>query len=210
MSVRVNLLPREIEERNTARRQRALIGVGIAALAVLLVFLYLMQARKVTAAQNELTAEQQRRDELAAQVDALSEFAVLEQRLAESNTLLVTTLSGEVSFAGILQDIAVVMPNDSALNSLAVTVNDVPTREAFDFGGPSFGKVAAAGTSLRGHAPGVERFLLEFEKVAAFFNLYFSGSSADESGVASFSAEWDLGPEIFTGRYANGLPEELR
>lgn len=208
-TVRVNLLPREVEERDIARRQRlAVLLVGLA-IAALLVLLYIFQLNRVSDAEDRLAQEETTRQQLQQEVDELQEFALLEQRAEESAGTLTTALGDETTVAGILQDVAAVMPTDAALTALTVTLGESDTG-AFALGGPVLGRLAGSGESLRGHAPGVERFLLEFDKVAAFFNVFFSGSTVDETGTTTFNFEVDLGPEIRTGRYAGGLPEELR
>jgi len=211
VSVRVNLLPREVGERNVARRARILAVFAMLALVAALVFLYLMQVNKVTAAQAELDAEEAERDALQSEVDALQEFAALETRAQEATALLSTALAGEVSFAAMLQDVALVMPSDADLLTLSAALSAEVT-EDFDFGGPSFGRVIATGNSLRGHAPGLERLLIEFDKVAAFFNLFFASSAQVDPGpeTIAYQVQFDLGPEVFTQRYVDGLPEELR
>ena len=60
-----------------------------------------------------------------------------------------------------------------------------------------------------------ERTLLEFDKIAGFSDVFFGSSTLEEvegltAPVASFDVEIDLGPEIYTGRYLDGLPEGLR
>lgn len=210
MTARVNLLPRAVEEREAGRRQQALVAAGFVVLLAVLGTLYVLQVGRVNDARDRLAGEQAELERLEGELAALQEFAELRERAEAAAAVLATAMAGEVSVAGILQDVAAVMPSDAALTSLSFTAAEQPEIEAFDLGGPSFGTLAGAGESLRGHAPGVERFLLEFDKVAAFFNVFFSTSSVDELGIASFSFEIDLGPEILTRRYEQGLPEGLR
>ncbi|MBW3578290.1 MAG: hypothetical protein KY462_11245 [Actinobacteria bacterium] len=211
MSSRVNLLPREAEDRERARRARFLLVLAGIAFLVVLGLLYALQVARLNAARGELEAAEAERDELQAEVTELSAYAELDQRRTQTIELLTAVMAPETSLGGILQDVAAVMPTDSALTSLTVTIPQEALEQGpFDFGGPSFGTLAAAGETLRGHAPGVERLLLEFDKIAAFFNVFVTGSEIDEEGITVFTVESDLGPEIFTGRYVEGLPEELR
>lgn len=208
---RVNLLPREAEEREAGRRAMAgLLIVGLIFVAIL-VGLFFFQNSRVNDANNRLAEAEAERDRLQAEQRELDRYADLEQRRQASVETLQLAMGTEASIAGIMQDVAAVMPNDSALTTLSVTLAaGAQAPENFDFGGPSFGQVTGAGETLRGHAPGVERFVIEFDKVAAFFNVFVSSSNLDEDGIATFSFQSDLGPEVFTARYLDGLPEGLR
>jgi Tfp pilus assembly protein PilN len=211
VNARVNLLPREVEARNRAARQRAgLAGAGVLFLAIL-VALYLFQVGRVNDTQARLEAEQAELSALQADLATLTEFQDLERRRDEANELLATALGGEASVAGVLQDLAAVFPTDADLTSLAVTVTGEPGAAALGAERPSYGQLTGSGRTTRGHAPGLERLLLELEKVGAFSDVYFGSSTLDEEGgFATFSIDVQLGPEILTRRYANGLPEELR
>ena len=211
MSVRVNILPREVERREAARRAvGVLVFIGLLFVAGL-VALYLFQVSKVGTARDELTVAQEELADRQREVTELDEYAQLQEQSQAAAALLTEALGGHVSFAGILQDVAAVMPTDAALTTLAITMNDTPAQvEGSAATGPSFGRVTGTGDALRGHAPGVERVLLEFDKVAAFFNVFLTNSSIDDQDIAVFAFEVDLGPEVHTGQYDDGLPEELR
>lgn len=205
MNVRVNLLPREVEERNRARQARVALAAAALSVLVVLALGYLYQVGRVNDAQARLAAEQAKLAEIEADRDDLREFEALAVRADAANASLAGALSDEVSMAGILQDVAAVMPPDSELTTLAVTA-ETPDPE----NGNRLGTITATGRSKTGHAPGLERLLLQFDKVAAFRNVFFTTSTLDEDGNATFAFDLDLGPEVLTGRYVNGLPEELR
>jgi hypothetical protein len=208
---RVNLLPREVAAKERERRART--GVAVAGLALLAVLggLYLFQLSRVSDAENRLADAQTERDALQQDLNRLQEFQALQQRRDESVGIVTAAMGGEVSLAGVLQDIAAVMPSDAALTSLNISTNTTgQERAAGEPVGPSWGTITGSGETLGRHAPGVERFIIQFDKIAAFFNVHVGGSTVDDDGFATFSFETDLGPEIFTGRYSNGLPETLR
>lgn len=211
MTVRVNLLPREVEERNRAVRQRAL-ATGAGALLVLgLAGGYLYQVRQVGAAEDQLAAEQDRLQALEAEVATLREYEDLESRVTASESLLATALGGEASFAGLMQDVAAVVPSDVALTQVTVTLGgDDDARPGDAEAVTTAGTLTVEGNTTSGHAPGMHRFLLQLEKVAAFDDVYFSRSELTDDGLTEFSIDVELGPEILTGRYLAGLPEELR
>jgi Tfp pilus assembly protein PilN len=210
VSVRVNLLPRETYARQLASRQRAFAAVAGLLLIVLLAGVYWWQASRVADARDELAAEEERVSELNAEVAALVEFEELRDRQETSDETIRTTLDGEATFAGILQDLAAVMPADSQLDSLTVSVGEASMDDTTRR--PTVGSFSATGQTLASHAPGVERLLLSLEKVASFVDLFVNSSTLadDEQDIASFSVEGQIGPEVLTGRYEDGLPEALR
>jgi hypothetical protein len=129
---------------------------------------------------------------------------------------LSTTLADEVSMAGLLQDVASVIPSDTQLDGMEVSLGaptaapEVEGQVGVQPG--AIGTLNLTGKTLEAHAPGVERFLLELEKVAGFRDLYVNSSALDDPDerVATYSIDAAVGPEALTGRYWTGLPEELR
>lgn len=209
MSVRVNLLPGDVEERNRAARERAAVGAAAVAVVVVLAIIYFVQAGRVNAAEEQLETANQRVAEREAEVADLQEFQQLEQQAEQAALLLAAALGDEPGVAGSLQDFAAVFPSNAELDSLSLTFAD-PTTAPLGGVRPVFGTLTAAGRTLQGHAPGLERLLLELDKVATFSNVFFATSTLDEEGVSTFTVDLNLGEEVLTDRYADGLPEELR
>jgi Tfp pilus assembly protein PilN len=209
MSVRVNLLPREAVEKQAAGRQRNAFAAGALALIAVLGLVYWWQVSRVNDARDELAVEQARVEELRAEVAALGEFDDLQQRRDEADESIELTLSDEVTMAGILQDLAAVMPNDAQLDTLGVTVSQPDVEEGND---RSVGSFNLTGKTLTSHAPGVERLLLSLDKIVSFTELFVNSSTLEDpdDSVANFSVEGNLGPEVRTERYRDGLPQELR
>lgn len=213
MSVRVNLLPRETFAQQEAARQRLLAGVAGLVLLAVLGGVYLLQMNALSNARDERDIAQAQLHELEGREAQLAEFGDLEQRIRERQEVIATALSGELSFAGMLQDIAAVMPTDAALSDFDVSaVEDTgPDGQAVR---EIVARIVANGESLQGHAPGLERLLLQFDKIASFFDVYVTNSELDEedtdNDVAVFTVEVDVGQEARTGRYVEGVPEELR
>jgi hypothetical protein len=211
MSVRVNLLPQATRERDRAGRQRnGLIAAGFL-LILGLGAAYWWAAGEVSAAEDHLALEQARSNELRGEVGELSEFNALATRQAAADVALQEALAGEVSFAGVLQDLAAVTPSDAQLESFNLSLGD-PAAEGSPEAGLSVARFSATGKTLAAHAPGVERFLLELEKVIGFRDLYLNTSALDDPDdrIATFSIEGGIGQQATTARYADGLPEELR
>jgi hypothetical protein len=209
MSVRVNLLPAATRERDRAIRQRGVAGAMFLVLLLGLGSVWLVQDRKLGDLEAELAAEQAVLAALVAEEAELAAYADLDARLAAADERVRTAMSGEVSFAGALQDVAAVTPPDTGLTTLTIDI-ERPAEGTEAVVGASVGTVNLGGHSLTGHAPGVERILLELDKVYHFDEPFFNSSTLDEEGVATFNLDVGLQPRSVTGRYDEGVPEDLR
>ena len=215
MSVRVNLLPREFEERS---RQRRMVGVGVVAVAAwvaLLAFVLLGQLAAVNDAKDERDAAQAEVNRLQAEVQSLAAFQDLANRLNATNAILTTAMDEEVSWAQILNNLALSVPTTASLTNLdgalneAATGNEVFTQNDAD----DVGVLSVSGYSTERFAPGVESVLLRFGQVDSFFQQYLSNAIQEvigDVGVTTFDAEVRLDDENRTGRYTDGLPEVTR
>jgi hypothetical protein len=211
MSVRVNLLPPEAVAQQAAARQRLAIVAGGVLLVGALGATVVWQDGRIGAAEFELAAEKDYLNALRGEQLRLDEFADLATEREHTAELIRTALADEVSMAGILQDVAAVMPSDAEFETLTVTTS-AETPSGPDATVRSVGTLTAAGRSAGSHAPGVERLLLEFDKVAGFHDPYLTNSVLEdvEEPYPQFSFQAQLGPEVLTGRYSDGVPEELR
>ena len=209
MSVQVNLLPEATKQRGRASQQRAVAGLVGVALLVGLGGVYWWASSQVSQAEEELLAEQARTSALTSEKGELVAFQELADRRDSSDQILRAAMAGEVSFAGVLQDLASVMPTDTQLETLAITVVG-PQAPADAAAG--VGTFNITGKTLTSHAPGVERVLLSLDKVVSFRGLYLNSSTLDDQDerVATFSLDGQIGDEAATQRYANGIPEDLR
>lgn len=205
MSVRVNLLPSATREKDKATQQRLVAAVAGVILLAVLGGAYLWGATQVSAAEDELAAAEAELAQIRSREADLAIFADIDRRVTTAEQRLATNLDGEVSIAGVLQDVALVTPEDTGLTALSVTVTrptDAPARLV--------GSVNVTGQSLAGIAPGVERLLLSYDKVATFDEPLFNSSTVDQDEVANFSMDVGLLPLARTDRYVDGLPAEVR
>jgi hypothetical protein len=217
--VRVNLLPQSSRDRSRAARARTLAGAGALVLLAGLGGLYWLQDSRVSDREAALAAELATVAQLEGEVTQLGEFADLAQRLERAHGLLVATMGDEVSLAAVLQDVAAITPSTTWLESFGVALEDEPTTP-LGAARPTLGRITTSGVDASSHAPGLERFMLELDKVVAFDNVFFTDSTVvgDEQRVfiggdgaeSEFALELDLGVDARTNRYINGVPEELR
>jgi Tfp pilus assembly protein PilN len=207
MSVRVNLLPEATKQRGRANQQRLMAAAAAGVLLLALGGVWWWASSQVRQAEDRLAAEQAVSAGLRAEEAELVAFRDLANRLDEAEEVLVASLSDEVSLAGVLQDLAAVMPEDAQIDTLTVGLQGVPERTDV------IGNLVITGRTLTSHAPGVERMLLSLEKITTFGELFLNSSTLDqeqEDPVATFSLEGAVRAEARTDRYVNGLPGELR
>lgn len=201
MSVRVNLLPETERQRGEANRMRIVAGLlGLLLIAGLAVLTFL-QRSDISDAEDRLAGVEQENQMLQADIAALQPFADLEARAQQSVDLIGVALGDEASLATVLQDLSAVLPPNAQLDTVALTFGQEAEAPAPGGGRLVYGQLAATGQVLDGVAPGVERLIIDLDRVAAFDNAYVTTSTVDEDGIATFTLEVQLGPEVLTERY---------
>lgn len=203
MSTRVNLLPKESADRESATRQRAMAGAGVLVLIIALGAVWFWKTSQVNDARAVLATEEAAAQELQVEIAELNEYAQIQSDLANADETVARVLSGEIGTAGILQDLAVVMPPGTELSDLDFGVTP-------DSGLVSVGQLVITGRTEDRHAPGLERLLLELDKIAAFRAPYFGSAAVDNDDAVAFDVSVQLGTEVLTRRYDEGIPEVLR
>ncbi|HUG85234.1 MAG TPA: hypothetical protein VMM13_11755, partial [Euzebya sp.] len=206
----INLLPSTIQERASARRANLLLALLVVLFIAGLVFVYFTKAASVDRAAEARDAAQAEVNQLQAQVQALAAFQSLADELAAGNTLLVTAMGDEIAVARILNDVSLSLPGTASLTSLTLSREDVvETAGEVDLG-DSVANLLFAGYSIERYAPGVEGVLLQLDQVNGLVLTYLNTAAVAEIaevGVTSFDANGLLTEEIYTDRYAEGLPE---
>lgn len=210
MSVKVNLLPREIAERARARR----VTIGTVTLVVLFVALlgglYALKVAEVRAAEEERETVRADVARLEAEVAQLQQYRDLAAELDARNLLLADAMATEISYARVLNDLSLAFPASSSLRTLDGGRVDPDTVVPGATAGQSVADLRFNGYSVERIAPGVETVLVEFDKVPVFFNSYLDIAATEEIGdteVMGFDGSVQLTADSFTQRYANGLPE---
>lgn len=223
--VRVNLLPREYEERARARRATAITVLALVLLCALLAFVYLGKVAQVNAARDQRDAAQAEVTRLEGDLAALAEFGRLAERLDTRNTQLAVAMEDEISWASVFNDISLSFPANSSLQTLAATASEPdpepagtdgvevdpdldPDLDALDQ--DTVANIVFTGYSVERYAPGVEGVLLEFDDVEAFFSTFLATAGLEEIGevgVTDFEGSVQLSPDAYTNRYADGLPD---
>lgn len=217
MSARVNLLPKEIEERARARRTTSWAIGAVAAYAALLGLLYIAKLGDLNAARTDRDNAQAAVAQLQAELADLEEFADLDRQLTARNQLLAAAMATEISWARVLNDLSLTFPPSSSLLSMTAEADGagaagVAGTAPANPNSESVGSVTFDGYSVERYAPGVERVLVKFDEVQTFFNAYLSEAQETPRGgteVTGFSGTMQLNDEAYTGRYVDGLPPEV-
>lgn len=215
MSARVNLLPREIEERARTRRSASWTIAGVAVFAGVLGIVYLGKLGAVNGAREDREEAQARVTELQAEVATLQEFAELDRQVKARNELLAAAMATEISWARTLNDLALTFPASSSLTELAgaaVGATGEGASTDTNISAAAIASLTFSGYSVERYAPGVERVLLKFSDVGMFFNAYLAQAATElrnETLVTGFNGSLEMSEDARTGRYAEGLPPEV-
>lgn len=211
MTVRVNLLPAEVVERVRQRRMLGFSAAGLVVVVLLIGLLYALQVAAVSRTRAERDEEQVSLAQLQARVAELEPFRQLALSIDARETLLAAAMGQEVSWARVLNDLAIVFPSNSSLLTLAANAT-IGTVQADAVDAPAnIGTVTFSGYTVDRYAPGVEALLLRLDQVEALFGIYLGSASAELVGtteVTSFNGTARIGPEAFSRRYVDGLPDE--
>lgn len=215
MTAGVNLLPPEIAQRARARRTAGITAGGVGLYVLLLLGIYLLKLGAVADARNDRDEAQAEVVSLQAEVDSLAEFAELDRQLTARNELLAASMATEISWARVLNDLALAYPGSSSLltiNAAQVNATATATAEGEPRIGSGIGTVEFTGYSVERFAPGVETALIKFNEVRAFDNPYLAQANEalrDATEVTTYEGAVRLNEEALTRRYADGLPAEV-
>lgn len=214
MSASVNLLPPELEERARARRTTSWTITAVLFWVVLLGVLYLVKLGDLNDARDDRDEARAEVARLQTEVDRLQEYAELDRVVTARNALLTDVMSTEISWARVLNDLALTFPPSSSLltfSGATQAAGETTGAAAPAPGGESVASASFDGYSVERYAPGVERVLVKFGDVSAFFRPYVAQANNEERSdaeVTRFNGTFQLNDEAYTGRYANGLPAE--
>lgn len=201
MSVRVNLLPGDVKAKANADRSRLLAAAAAGVFVLLLGGIWWLQVQQVEEAEARLAAVEATNADLQAQITSLQPFVDLEQRATSAADTVSRALGREISLTAVLQDLSAVLPPNVELTSVSVAAGTEPESPAP--GGTQLveARLNATGRATGGLAPGIERLLIDLDRVSSFDNVYVTSATTDENGVVTFALEVELGTEVLTGRY---------
>ncbi len=213
MSVKVNLLPRELAADRAARRVTGVTVAVVVLFVALLGLLYMAKLNQIAQAEDERDAVQADVSRLQAEIAQLEQFRQLANEFEARNALLASAMGNEISYARVMNDLSLAFPGTSSLRTMQITAAaavETPPTDGVDFG-QAVANATYEGYSTERFAPGVETVLVEFDKVSTFFNTFLATAALEEIGtteVTTFQGSVQLSQDALTRRYEDGLPEE--
>ena len=211
MMRRIDLLPSVYAERR--RQRRNVISVFVAGLLILLLLLgwWFYLGIQINDAEDDLAQVVAQNDALEAEIAELQRFAELAAEVEAKRTALQTVFAGDVDWPALLTEVAMVIPGEVWLTSLAGSAGStegatpVGTETAairIDDNEP-FGRIKFSGTSLS--MPGVAKWMIRLESVKEFFAVYLNNAAAAEQeigvGTISFESTLELGEKANSRRF---------
>ncbi|MBA2575168.1 MAG: hypothetical protein H0V05_00735 [Euzebyaceae bacterium] len=238
MSVKVNLLPREYEERIRTRRTVGYTVAGVLLWCGVLAVVLALKAADVDRAREERDLALAQTAQLQSELVALDSYRLLAGRLESRSALLTDAMAPEVSWATLLNDLSLTFPTTSSLRSLTGTLDQplpdaapvppapaptpaptppptpapVPAPAPGPLTEEAIGTIVFAGYSIEGYAPGVETAIVRFDDVESFSDSFLTQAGTEEIGdtpVTQFQGQVDVNGSARTNRYAEGLPPEV-
>jgi Tfp pilus assembly protein PilN len=209
---RVNLLPPEIAERAKVRKaQLAMVGTGLAAVAVVGV-MYTQASAKVS------DATEQKEQAVAANVELRSDLAKLATvkatyaKVDAANKTLATAMKYEVEWSSFLHGLTLTIPENVWLDSMEVRMNVVKTTSGD--GAPVLDQQLGTVT-FKGKAfshDDVASWLESLDSQKGYSDPYFTLSklSGPDETLLRDRYEFDstayVNPKALSNRYEKGLP----
>lgn len=157
---RISLLPREVARARLERRQAALVGGGVAALAALLVLLWAARGAQVSRENDKADAAEADGRAIQTQITALQGVEELDQQVSDRRDLVRGALVDDIAWTRILQEVATVIPSDVWLT----TFNGSASSKDISFAGKGMDHTSSA------------RWLLRVEQIQSLRGLWLPSS----------------------------------
>ena len=114
---RISLLPREVAVLREQRRQAALAGTGVAALAALLVGMWATKAGEIGNERKAATQAEEQTQALRQEEATLGDTIQLDTELVQRRAQVQTVLAKDVAWTRLFNEVATVLPSDVWLTS---------------------------------------------------------------------------------------------
>lgn len=196
---RITLLPAELTIRRAERQQTVVAGVAVAALAALLLLLWVLRGSQVNDERAKASLEEATTGQLRQELASLGDVSGLEGEISDRQATVEGVLQGDVAWTRLLQEISTVIPNDVWLTSFEGARGDPST-------------VAVSGRGL--DFTSAARWLMRIGDLPAIEGLWLPSSSRDEQGIVTFDSTANLTPSaasnrvgLYTGETADGTDD---
>lgn len=204
----VNLLPKDILERQKTRRNTALVALVGGLLLLGVVGLYLLEGSQLSSVNDQIAAQNAQNATVQTSIGKLQTFADLQTKAQQQQQLLDSAWSGEVSFSGILMDVSRVIPSDMDLTALNVTLiaptaGTATTAPTTPNATTFVGTINMAGNALNPQS--IASWLTRLEGVKGWVNPWASNATlSTDGGPYSLTTTVDLTTDVITPRGSAG------
>jgi Tfp pilus assembly protein PilN len=198
----VNLLPREVKQRQVVRRRTGMIAVLGALVIGVIIALWFLQGVRLHKLDDQVAAQEATNAQLQAQVDSLQKFADQKANLDQRKAVLQSALVNTVEWSNVLDTLSRIEPDTMWLSSLSgtVTASSVASGETVPPPGTTetpttdlIGSIQFQGNAL--DTSTISLWLTELEAVKGWVNPWVSSAQkADASGteIWQFNSSVDL------------------
>jgi len=195
----VNLLPREVLQRQSLRRLTALIIAGGAIVFGLVLLFYLFQVGTLGGVRDDIAAQERTNEGIRDDIAELEQFAQLQAEARDKLDQLRAAFAGEASFSGILMDISRIIPSDAFLTQLVVQVAPPGGSTEVPGSDPLFvGSLTANGRGL--DLDTIAGWLTRMEGVDGWENAWLQSATEAEGGGFTFTSSVDFSRDVVTPR----------
>lgn len=209
---RINLLPPEVEQKRRVRRQTGFLALGFVAFLILLGAIWFVRQSTLDRERETLAALQAQQQELQTKVDALQEFAQLEQTVTQKRATLAAAMVNDVHWSRLLVELSMVIPGDSwltAFSGTAATQTPAPAGAAPAPGTATANLGTLTFTAVTFDFPGVAKWItrLQQEMSKSLQNVWVpTASKAELAGrdVVNYSSTAELSQGAASQRYQQG------
>lgn len=199
--VAVNLLPRDIKQKQNVQRIFSLVLIGAAAILVILGIITVVQRLQISSQESKLEDLQAKAATLRTEVESLRKYEELKAEVDRRRSALATALAGDISWTHFLDDLDSFMPTDSWLDSLSVTATVGTTPD----GQVSLGTAQYAAT-VRQSFPSLAHWLDVMSEVDGLRFVYLGSGQKSESAsgepIITFGANAHVTETMLSGRCA--------
>ena len=191
----VNLLPPEILQRQTRQRLALLIGGAAAAVIVLVLAFYALQAGRLSGVNGDIAKQNRSNAAIQTQIGQLKQFADLQKQAQEKKALLDSAFADEASFSSLLEDVSRVIPPDAFLTSLSAQIN--PPAAGGQATTQFVGSLTAGGQGASVQT--LSSWLTRLESVRGWENAWMTSITKAPPGY-TFASGVDLSRDVLTAR----------
>ncbi len=200
---RINLLPPEIAIRQRERRMVLLFAAACGVVLLFLVGIWFIQRGTISSEEEELQRLQADRARLQAEVAQLQQFGELQANVEGTRQTLAAALAGDVAWSSFLNDLSLIMPDNSWLTNLSLNAAaaQAPTGE------PAFGTTTFQGFVF--DFPGLAGWLTRMTQIDGLTFVYLTTGTRQElfeREVVSFGANASVTELLLSRRCQEDRP----